>query len=104
MFRTLAFLCFPLVSVCVHTPGRYNTSAGAELAELRKITKFQGKNTIFNEHPVAQCVLELYLPPVPSYPSVCRLVSWSICHLHVNIPIGALLVNLNIYIYENLRQ
>ena len=22
IFRTLAFLCFPLVSVCVHTPGR----------------------------------------------------------------------------------
>ena len=28
------------------------TLAAAELAELRKITKFQGKNTIFNEHPV----------------------------------------------------
>ena len=23
IFRTLAFLCFPLVSVCVHIPGRY---------------------------------------------------------------------------------
>ena len=22
IFRTLVFLCFPLVSVCVHTPGR----------------------------------------------------------------------------------
>ena len=31
-----------------------DTMAGqtAELAEFRKITTFQGKNTIFNEHPV----------------------------------------------------
>jgi len=50
IFRTLTFLCFPLVSVCVHTPGRKNTGAAAELAEFRKITT--GKNTIFNEHPV----------------------------------------------------
>ena len=37
IFRTLAFICFPLVSACVHTPGRQNTSPTAELAELRKI-------------------------------------------------------------------
>ena len=30
IFRTMDFLCFPLVSVCVHT------SAAAELAEVRK--------------------------------------------------------------------
>ena len=30
----------PSVSVCVHTPGRYKTSAAAEQAEFRKITKF----------------------------------------------------------------
>ena len=35
--------------MCVHN-GRSNTSAAAELADLRKIT-FYGK-TIFNEHPV----------------------------------------------------
>ena len=29
-------LCFPLVPVCVHTPGRQNTSAAAEPAEFRK--------------------------------------------------------------------
>ena len=38
--------------MCVHTPGRYNTSPAAELAEFRKIINFQGKNAIFNEHPV----------------------------------------------------
>ena len=40
IFKTLAFLCFPSVSVCVHTTGRYNTSAAVELTEIRKITKF----------------------------------------------------------------
>ena len=40
IFRTLAFLCFPSVSVCVQTTGRYKTSAAEELAEFRKITKF----------------------------------------------------------------
>ena len=35
------------VSVCT-----LNTSAAAELAEFRKITTFEGKNTTFNEHPV----------------------------------------------------
>ena len=43
IFRTLASLCFPSVSVCEHTPDRQNTSAAAELAEFRKITKFEGK-------------------------------------------------------------
>ena len=51
-FWTLVVLCFPLVSVCVHTPGRQNSSAAAELEESRKITKSKGKNTIFYEHPV----------------------------------------------------
>ena len=46
IFWTLTFLCFPSVSVCGQT------SASAELAEFRKNTKFQGKNTKFNEHPV----------------------------------------------------
>ena len=59
IFRTLVFLCFPLVSVCVHTAGRQNTSAAAELAEFRKITKFKGKNTTFNEHPVCKCIFHL---------------------------------------------
>ena len=40
IIRTPAFLSFPSVSVCVHTPGRQNTSAKAELTEFRKITKF----------------------------------------------------------------
>ena len=40
IFRALAFLCFPSVSVCVHTQDRYNTCAAAELAEFRKITEF----------------------------------------------------------------
>jgi len=59
------------VSVCVHN-GRSNTSAAAELAELRKIATFQG-NTIFNEHPVshlasfsAPLTLRL-LFPIPSF-------------------------------------
>jgi len=46
IFRALTFLCFPSVSVCVHTTG----SAAAELARVQKNNK--GKNTIFNEHPV----------------------------------------------------
>ena len=40
IFRTLAFLRFPSVSVCLYIPGRQNTSAAAGLAEFRKITKF----------------------------------------------------------------
>ena len=43
---TLDFMLGPL-------NGRQKTSAAAELAELRKITTFKGKNTIFNEHPVS---------------------------------------------------
>ena len=31
-----------------------NTSAAAELAEFRKIPTFDGKNTIFDEHPVCE--------------------------------------------------
>ena len=46
-----AFLCFPSVLVCVHRPGRQNINAAAELVEFRKITKTEGKNTIFYEHP-----------------------------------------------------
>jgi len=30
IFQTLAFPCFPSVLVCVHTPGRQNTSAAAQ--------------------------------------------------------------------------
>ena len=41
------FSVFLGVSVCT------NTSAAAELAECRKITTFEEKNTIFNEHPVS---------------------------------------------------
>ena len=48
IFRTLAFLCFSLVSVCVHTPGRQNTSAAAELAEFRKITKLKKTQYLMN--------------------------------------------------------
>ena len=40
IFRTLAFLCFPSVSVWVYTTGRWNTSAASELAEFRKNIKF----------------------------------------------------------------
>ena len=50
IFWTLAFLCFPSVSVCAQT--KQITSAAAELAEFRNITKFQGKNIICYEHPV----------------------------------------------------
>ena len=39
IFWTRAFLCFPSVSVCVHTPGRQKTSAAAELAEFRLLKK-----------------------------------------------------------------
>ena len=39
IFRTLAALGFPSVSVCVHN-GRSKTSNVAELAEIRKITTF----------------------------------------------------------------
>ena len=53
MFRTLAFLCFPSVLVCVHTPGRYKTSAAAELVEFRKITKFFGNNPAMS--PINLC-------------------------------------------------
>ena len=42
IFRTYAFLCFPLVCT-VHTPGRQNISAATELGEFRKITKFYRK-------------------------------------------------------------
>ena len=52
IFLTLPFLYFPSASVCVHTTGRWKTSAEAELAEFRKITKFLGKNTLFHEHHV----------------------------------------------------
>ena len=45
IFWTLAFLCFPSVSVCVHTPGRQNT-------RVQKNHKILRKNTIFNEHHV----------------------------------------------------
>ena len=47
----MASLGLPSVSVSVHN-GRSNTSAAAELAEFRKITKFEGKTTLINEHPV----------------------------------------------------
>ena len=36
IFRTLASLCFPSVSVCVHTPGRSNTSTAAEKSQYFK--------------------------------------------------------------------
>ena len=45
-FNTYSGLCFPSVSVCGHTPGRQNTSAAAELAELRKLKKFKEKYNI----------------------------------------------------------
>ena len=70
IFRTLAFLGFPSVSVYAYTVTmdfilgppdvRSNTSAAAGLAEFRKITKSSGKNTIFNEHPVPW-------PQIPSF-------------------------------------
>ena len=51
MFLTLAPpLGFPSVSECVHN-GRSNTSAAEELAKFIKITTFEEKKTIFNEHP-----------------------------------------------------
>ena len=52
-FLNYSELCLPSVSVCVHTPARQKTSTAAELAEFRKITTFEEKNTIFNEHPVS---------------------------------------------------
>ena len=49
---------FPLsVSVCVHN-GRSNTSAAAELAELRKNHNIVRKNTIFNQHHVYKNYLQ----------------------------------------------
>ena len=42
----------PSMKSGVHNGSSNNTSAATELAELRKITTFSGKNTIFYEHPV----------------------------------------------------
>jgi len=39
-------------SLGVHTWQVKITGATAELAEFRKITTFEGKNTISNDHPV----------------------------------------------------
>ena len=53
IYRTLVFLCFPLVSVYVHTPGMLNTSAAAELAESEKFQNVKEKtqqlmNTLYH--------------------------------------------------------
>ena len=45
--------------------GRSNTSVAAELAEFRKITIFEGKNTIFNEHPVAKLKIQSFQKTCP---------------------------------------
>jgi len=51
MFSFGASVCTP--DFALGPPdGRENTGAAAELVEFRKIPKLQGKNTIFNEHPV----------------------------------------------------
>ena len=51
IFRTLVFLCFPSVSVCVHTH-RSNPSACSRTGRVQKNHNILRKNTIFNEHPV----------------------------------------------------
>ena len=49
IFRTLAFLCFPSVSVCVHTHTRRveHHSAAAELVEFRKSQNLKEKTQYF---------------------------------------------------------
>ena len=45
IFQTLAFLCFPSVSVCVH-------QICSRTGRFQKNSKILRKNTIINEHPV----------------------------------------------------
>ena len=77
LFRTLAFICFPSWSVCVNIPGRKNTSAAAELAELRKITKLKDKTQYLMN--------TLYLNtvhPKMSYWVRCKKYESTKCTLH----------------------
>ena len=53
IFRTLASLGVYTGLHAWTTKWQMNTSAAAEMAELRKITTFKGKNTIIIEHPVS---------------------------------------------------
>ena len=47
-FKNIPNSVFPRCQ-CVYT---HQAGGAAKLAEFRKITTFEGKNTIFNEHPV----------------------------------------------------
>ena len=46
------FPCCQCVYIELHAEPLDGRSIATELAELRKITRFWGKNTIFTEHPV----------------------------------------------------
>ena len=54
LFRTLAFLCFPSVSVCVHTPAGRTPVLQQNLQSTEKSQNFLEKNTIIKEHPVCR--------------------------------------------------
>ena len=65
IFRTLAFLCFPLVSVlCTHTR-QVEHQRCSRTGRVQKNHKILRKNTIYNEHPVpyrsvrAECTPDL---------------------------------------------
>ena len=54
LFRTLAFLCFPPVSVCVHTR-QVEHQRCRRTGRVQKNPEILRKNTLFNEHTVIVC-------------------------------------------------
>ena len=54
IFRTLAFPCFPSVSVCVYTHQAGRTTALQQNWQSSENHNILRKNTIFNEHPVVK--------------------------------------------------
>ena len=72
LFRTLAFLCFPSVSVCVHTPAGRTPVLQQNLQSTEKSQNFLEKNTIIKEHPVCRRK-KLYFFFVKAYPSLAIL-------------------------------
>ena len=61
IFRTLAFLCFLSVSVCVHTYTRQvEHQRCSRTGRVQKKHKILRKNTIFNEHTVVYSLSIVY--------------------------------------------
>ena len=58
IFRTLASLGFPSASGLYAWAARWQVAyqGCSKTGRDRKIITFKGKNTIFNEHPVHQCI------------------------------------------------